>query len=248
MARASSRPPSATRARGAASELGCLLHDLAAARARGGWRAAGRELRSWVYERVFRHGRLVVMEQDLEWVPEIPPPPGVQIRRLEPATAAGDWRALAELTGARGLRRFRNALDRGRVCLVAWRDDHAIGYAWLADRVEADVETFPVPLPPGVAYAGTLFVRVDERRRGVGSALVSARLREARARGHRRAWRVADPANQAALRTIEGGSGGRNRVVGTLLYAKLLGLAVGHFRPAWTATGATSPRASSIPP
>jgi GNAT superfamily N-acetyltransferase len=223
-----------------------LARDVANARARAGWRAAARELRGFVRDRLFRHGRLVVMEQELDRVPLIAPPSGVAIRRLEPASPTAEWTGLEGLVGARTTLRFREALGRGRVCLLAWRGSRAIGYAWLAERVEADLESFPVPLPPGTAYAGAVFVQPAERGVGIGAALMSARLLEARDRGYAKAWRVADPDNRAGLRTIERSAGGGNRVVGTLLYFKLLGLSVGRFRPAATRSGEAAPRARLV--
>jgi GNAT superfamily N-acetyltransferase len=225
------------RATGWRAEATGLGRDLAGARDRGDWRAAAREIQEFLYDRVFRHGRLVVMEQDLDRVPAIPAPPGVEIRPLVLTSPAGEWSAVETLAGVRRALRFRKALARGRVCLVAWRNARAIGYAWLAERVDADLESFPVPLPRGAVYAAALFVAPPERGAGVGAALVSARLLEGRKRGYRSAWRVADPRNHAGLRTIERSSGGGNRVVGTLRYAKLLGRSVGRFHPAATGEG-----------
>jgi GNAT superfamily N-acetyltransferase len=80
-----------------------------------------------------------------------------------------------------------------------------------------------------------------ERGRGVGSALVSARLSAARERGHRRAWRVIAPENRPSLRTIEKSSGGAARVVGSLTYVTFFGRMRLRYEPGSSPAGCMPP-------
>jgi GNAT superfamily N-acetyltransferase len=84
--------------------------------------------------------------------------------------------------------------------LVAWRDRIPIGYMWYTDRVEPDIEVFDLPLPPGAVYGFGMYVVPQERRQGIGGALIAERGRHAKARGFTHAWRMVRDDNVAARR------------------------------------------------
>jgi ribosomal protein S18 acetylase RimI-like enzyme len=167
--------------------------------------------------RVVRTGRMIVFAQPLEGVAELPLPSGITIGPL----TEGDWLALESLVTAREMDRFRTLVARGRICLVAWRGSHPIGYAWVAETIGPDVTLCQFPLPSHAAYLWDLYVLPTERCNGIGSALATARLRAARERGYREGWRMIAPSNQASLRTLEK-SGKGTRVVGRLWFCKIL--------------------------
>jgi GNAT superfamily N-acetyltransferase len=167
--------------------------------------------------RVVRTGRMIVFAQQLEAVAELPLPPGITIRPLSEA----DWPALGSLVTGREMERFRTLVACGRICVVAWRGSRPIGYAWVAETIGPDVTLCEFPLPSYAAYLWDLYVLPTERCNGIGSALATARLRAARARGYREGWRMIAPTNQASLRTLEK-SGSGVRVVGRLWFCKIL--------------------------
>ncbi len=202
----------------------------AAARAawkREGARGAWRETRWRTLDRVFERGRMLVVEQDLEDAPEVPMPEGLRIDVLRPT----DLPALAAITSRPTLERLGRALARGRIGLVAWRAERPVGWAWISDRAEPDLETYPLPLPAGTAYMWDLFVVPEERSRGAGSALAAARVRHARERGFRRAWRALDLGYPASLSTLAKTAGGEIRAVGELRSLKVLRRVRASFRP-----------------
>lgn len=212
--------------------------------ARAAWRREGPSgvwgaLRVRTLDRVFAVGRLLVIENDLRDGPEVPVPHGVTVGPF-----AGDWEALAGLAGQRGRERFRRASARGRVCFVAWRGPHPIGYTWFAEELDPEFDPTGIALPPGTAYGTDLYVAPAERNAGVGSALLSARLRHARERGFARAWRMVAPSNRPSLRTVEKACGPTLRVVCELRTLRVLGWRRVRVRPA----PATHPRAQTGTP
>jgi GNAT superfamily N-acetyltransferase len=193
---------------------------------RGGWRDAWQTVAERTIDRVFRRGRFLVIVQDLDTVRDAPPPPDVAIRLL----AESDWPALASLVPQRDLDRFRLFVDAGHACFIAWRGDQPIGYTWCARRLEPNVSILPVPLPPHAAYLWDVYVPVSERRSGVGSALITARLRLAREWGFREGWRIVAPTNRPSLRTVDK-TGGNSRVIGEITFVKLLSRLRARYRP-----------------
>jgi GNAT superfamily N-acetyltransferase len=197
-----------------------------------GWREAGlrgiwSELRNLTLDRLYRTIRLVALEQKLDRARDIPPPADVEIRML----AATDLPGLRDIIRPRALRRFERRLaTTGRRCFAAYRDGRVIGYTWSSDLVEPDLETFPLPLPSDAVYCCDLYVVPRERNKGLGSALVSARMADARARGFRRCWRVVERSNRASLRTVEK-TGGDARVVGEASFQKTLGRTRARYTP-----------------
>lgn len=177
--------------------------------------------------RLARWSRSLVIEQDLSLGRDLPPPAGVAIEPFDGVR----WERLAPLATGRELDLMAATLARGRTCLVAWRSDRPVGYTWCSDRMEPDIEVYPLPLPADAAYLWDLYVPPAERSSGIGTALASARLRWAHARGLRRAWRVIRPSNAPSLRTVDKTSGGRARVLGEVRYVKLLDRSFATYRP-----------------
>ncbi|HEU4699175.1 MAG TPA: GNAT family N-acetyltransferase [Gemmatimonadales bacterium] len=182
-----------------------------------GWSGVRAELAERTLHRLWRSGHLLLIAQELTAAARTPVPAGVEIREL----AEEDWDALASILTRRALRQCRAAHAAGRVCLVAWRGPRPIGYTWLSAQVDASIEPTVPPLPPGAAYLWNLWVLPAERSGGVGSALVSARLDAALARGFREGWRMVSPRNTPSLRTVAKTAGTGTRVVGELRYRKL---------------------------
>ena len=198
-----------------------------ASRARG-WAGALGELRAAVQFRIFRHGEVLVIEQDLERVGSPEPPEGVEIRICNSEV---DWAALTSIANRRTRDRFRRASARGRICLAAWRGERPVGYTWLSARMDPDLETFPLPLPDDGLYGWDLYVDPAERRFGIGSALTSARLSHAKALGHRVGWRAIDIDNRGSVGTVRNTAGDGVRIVGRFRYVKIFGWIRGRMLP-----------------
>jgi GNAT superfamily N-acetyltransferase len=216
------------------NRLGKYLFDLRTLPrdARLGWRLEGwagvwSEIRERTVFRAYRSGRFLVIEQSLASFRAVPPPPGV---RVAPVTEEA-WPRLGEIVGDRKLVRYRSHASRGRVCLVAWRGDRPIGYTWISDRMEADVEVYPLPLPATAAYLWDLYVIPAERRNGIGSALVTARLEYALEQGFHLGWRMISPRNKASLKTLAKTAGEGTRILGEVLYRKWLSRSRVEYRP-----------------
>ena len=234
--RSGRRPKANSLKRKLASRIGdfaravrAFVVDLRRAGKEQGLSGAWSEFREWIIYPVFRHGRVVVMEQDLDTLRNDPPPAGVEIRRF----SGPDWSALGEIANERTRARFRRAAARGRICFVAWRGEHPIGYVWMSERTEPDLELYPLPLPPDAVYGWDVFVIPAERGRRIGPALVSARMQYAREQGFRSSWRVIAPDNTASFRAVQKTSREDIRVLGELWYVRVLGqvYAQGRLRP-----------------
>jgi GNAT superfamily N-acetyltransferase len=185
----------------------------------GGGVAAAREaFLHRTLHRLYRRRKFLVLEHPLLDGGESLLVEGVEIRALEDR----DWESLEKAVTTRSVERFRRRLARGRTCLVAWRGGRPIGYSWISERIEPEIEELAIALPNEVVYCWDLYVIHDERSSGVGSALANARLEHARQLGFRRAWRIVSPANAPAIRTSEKWSPGV-RVIGDVTVVKLLG-------------------------
>lgn len=200
---------------------------------RGLWKAVA--VRS--VHRLLRAGRLIVFAHTLDGAFEPSLPRGIRIG----LATEQDWPALAALAGQRELSRFRSLLAKGRRCLIAWREETPVGYAWLADGVGPDVVMWPLPLefPTSAAYLWNLYVVPAERSNGIGSALASARLRLAQAEGFREGWRMVAPSNEPSLRTVRKSASG-TRVVGEIRFLQLFSRTYARFTPHSTSTAVTS--------
>jgi ribosomal protein S18 acetylase RimI-like enzyme len=178
--------------------------------------------------RLVRVGHLIVFAHSVDGVVEPSLPPGIRIA----LASDQDWSALAAVAGEREVSRFRTLLARGRRCLIAWRDQTPVGYAWLADQIGPDVVVWPLPLefPASAAYLWNLYVLPTERSNGIGSALARARLRLAKEKGFREGWRMVSPSNEPSLRTVRKSASG-TRVVGEIRFVQLLGRSYARFIP-----------------
>lgn len=203
-----------------------LPNDLRVMYRRGGWPDVRQALAERTVHRVFHRGRFLVIVQDLDAMRDTLPPPGVSIRLL----SEHDWPALATLVPQRDLDRFHWLVAAGHTCLVAWRGDRPVGYTWCARRLGPGVTILPVPLPPHAVYLWDVYVPVAERSTGIGSALVTARLRLARDWGFREGWRIVAPSNRASLRTADK-TGGNHRVIGEVSFVKVLARMHTRYRP-----------------
>lgn len=217
-----------------ARDLRTFPADAALAWGQGGFGGLWEQFAERTVHRVFRCNRYVVIAQSLDDIKAVPPPPGVII---EAFACSDDWTALSGIATQRERASFRRMAERGRVCLVAWRGDRAIGYTWHSDHTDPEIESLPIALPPGAAYLSTLFVDPSERNSGVGSALVSARLRFARDRGFREGWRMIAPGNRASFRTVDKTGGRQTRIVGEVLSVKIFRRVYARFRPRHTPGG-----------
>jgi len=193
------------------------------AEARRAYRVGGMsELREVVADRsvhlLFRRDRMVVIAQRLDAIREVAVPSGVTITVAQPS----DWDLMSGMSSTRDIELFRNRQIEGRTCLIAWRDGRPIGYTWFSERMGPDVTACTIPLPSHAAYLYDLYVTPSERGTGVGSALVTARLKAARERGFTEGWRMISVGNGASLRTAEKTASAGTRVVGELTYVKVL--------------------------
>ncbi len=158
------------------------------AEARRAYRVGGMsELRQVVADRsvhlLFRRDHMVIIADPLDAFREVAIPSGVTITVAKPS----DWDLMSGIASARDIELFRNRQLQGRTGLVAWRDGRPIGYTWVSERMGPDVTACVIPLPSHAAYFYDLYVSPSERGTGVGSALVTARLKlGAGARIHRR--------------------------------------------------------------
>jgi GNAT superfamily N-acetyltransferase len=172
--------------------------DAANAWRREGLRGIGTELAYRSLYRIVRWSRSFVIAQDVASSRDVPPPRGIDISRF----AGPDWDLLHPIASDRERHAFEDISARGRTCLVAWRGERPVGYTWCSERIELEVESYPLPLPPDAVYLWGLYVPSAERSGGIGTALASARLRWARERGYRRAWRVIATRNVPSFRTV----------------------------------------------
>jgi len=199
-----------------AFDLRTLPGDAMLAWRNEGWSGVWDQIRIRSVRRVFRRIRLYVIEQALDSFREVDEPAGITISRFD----GPDWSRLDSILGRRRLRRCQTLAARGRICLVAWRGDRPVGYTWISEQVEPDLEAFPIPLPHDAAYLWDLYVLPYERGHHIGSALTSARLAHVRRLGYRFGWRMVEITNRASLRTVARTVGPGSHVAGQLTWIK----------------------------
>jgi L-amino acid N-acyltransferase YncA len=107
--------------------------------------------------------------------------------RFEPKRAAQGLPPL----GAERVERWLNQVLPQGIHLVALRDGQLLGHALVV----------PMEQPGASEYA--VFVRQDQRGRGMGTELNRIAIEVARAAGIRRLWLSVEPHNRAALRSYE---------------------------------------------
>ncbi len=186
-----------------------------------GWQTAGlagvkTQFTARTLHRAFLKLHYLVIEQDLSAVRRLRPPEGVVIEQSD-----GERRRLDPILTSHNRESFDARIAAGRTCLFAHRGGRPLGYTWISDRVDPEIELLPLALPGDAAYLWALFVTRSERGRGIGSALTSARLAAAKALGFRLGWRAVSPANRPSMRTVE--KTGADRIVGEVKITKILG-------------------------
>jgi GNAT superfamily N-acetyltransferase len=217
--------PDVASGRGASRRLLSYIHDLATLPADlalafrvEGWPGVSSEIADRSIKRVYRKKIVfLIIEQDLALIRCARPPAGVELRDL----VDGEVALLAPIVSRRKLATYDRRLRAGRFCIAAFRNDQPIGYTWWTEEIDRSIEFYPIHLPADATYGWDLFVVPAERSNGIGSSLVVARLKAARARGFARSWRLTATTNAASLRTQEKTSVGGGRVLGRLEHEKV---------------------------
>ena len=168
------------------------------------------------YGRIYRGGKLLVIEQDLEAVHTVGLPADVEIELFD-----GDVSRLSSILPTATQEAFNARFAAGRSCLFASRGSSVVGYTWLSPEIDSDIEFLPLALPDDAIYLWDLFVPRSERGGGIGSALTGARLALAKQWGFRFGWRAVSPENRPSMRTVE--KTGGSQVLGELSWYQLLG-------------------------
>lgn len=192
-----------------------------------GWRGAVLEIKDRTLHRVYRRGRFLLFEQELESLRLPPIPSGVTIREL----TLDDLPEMRGVLTQRKLAKSRELFERGRICLGAWLHGALCGYTWISTRMEADAEFYTLDLPADAVYMWDLFVLPAVRGAGIGSALVGARLEHARALGYKKAWRMVSPSNRPSMRTFHKSAQGGFTLIGEMRSIKILSRAYTRLRP-----------------
>jgi hypothetical protein len=198
------------------SALSSLGRDVLRAWRLGRWLSVLEELRLSTLARLGGYGRRFVVEADLTRLAEVASPDQVEVRLF----LEKDWALLGDLGRERLAPGFDCAADAGRVCLVAWRQRRAVGYAWFSPKVEGEHEHYDLPLPADAMYISQLHVVPDEQPREVAAALLGAGLRLWRDRGFRRTWVILHPNNLGSVCPVA--SLAPSRVLGTVARLKVL--------------------------
>jgi GNAT superfamily N-acetyltransferase len=190
-----------------------------------GWQGLWQAVAARTLRKVLHRDRMILFAQALDDLPDVRQPDGVSVGRLLPR----ELPMLAYLVSRRDLDRFHSWLAAGHIGVVAWREGRAVGYAWMAERLDEHVTRCPIPLPEAAVYLWDSYVLPAERGRGIGLALVAERLSIAQSLGHSEAWRMIAPRNVASLRTLR--AGGPVQVVGEIRFVQVLGLLRARFDP-----------------
>jgi GNAT superfamily N-acetyltransferase len=182
---------------------------------------------------VFHVRRYDVLELDLGWVREAAAPEGVEIR----AFGEADWAALDAACGRRTRTWLRRWVPRGLRGFVAMRAGRLVGHGWYGRGAVPQPHLYPGPLPADAIVLPWVWVAPAERGRGVASALLAARVAEARAAGCRRAWIAIRRGNEGPLRELARACGGLTpRRLGALTLLRVLGVRRRGWRPAGTSS------------
>jgi ribosomal protein S18 acetylase RimI-like enzyme len=210
--------------------------------ARAAWRHRGasgvwRELRVRTLDRIIQWGHAVLLEHALLDTPRLPLPDGVRITPF----AGPDWTRFLELTSPARIAGFRQRIARGRECLVAWRGERPVAFMWISTRMDRDMETYPLPLPPDVTYHWDLHVASSERGNGIGTALAFEPLHHSCGKVFRAGWRLIDFDNFASQRGAQKTAGPSTRVIGEVRYVRIFGWSWCGFTP-----GEKSPRTGNL--
>ena len=183
-----------------------------------GGRGLWRTLADRTLVRVIRHGRLVVIAQELGRTTPVAAPAGTVVTPFD-----GPLDRLAPIVDRRRRDLFAQWTSEGARALVAWQDDVPVGYTWILPKMVPFLSALGLTLPAGAAYLCDLYVPPRHRSAGIGSALVSARLALAHDLGYREGWRAVAPANAPSLRTVDKTAGSGTRILGEVRFVALFG-------------------------
>ncbi|MEP7086845.1 MAG: GNAT family N-acetyltransferase [Gemmatimonadota bacterium] len=208
-----------------------------------GGRGAWREVRLRTLDRISRGGLALLFEHVVADVPRLPLPEGVRIAPF----AGPDWSPFLALSSERRIEKFKARIERGRECLVAWRGERPVGFTWVSTRMDADIETYALPLPADASYHWDLYVTSEERGSGVGTALAWERLHHSREKCYRVSWRLIDIDNLASQRGAQKTASASTRVVGELRYRNLFGRSWYCFSPGVVSPETAQARAALMP-
>ncbi|MBA2683409.1 MAG: GNAT family N-acetyltransferase [Gemmatimonadaceae bacterium] len=218
-------------------------HDARLAWRHSGARGAWREMRLRTLDRISRGGLALLFEHVVADVPRLPLPEGVRIAPF----AGPDWSLFLALTSEKRIEKFKARIARGRECLVAWRGERPVGFTWVSTRMDADIETYALPLPADACYHWDLYVTSEERGSGVGTALAWERLHHSREKFYRISWRLIDIDNLASQRGAQKTASASTRVVGELRYRNLFGRSWYRFSPGVVSPETAQARAALMP-
>jgi GNAT superfamily N-acetyltransferase len=208
----------------------------------GGARSAWRELRTRTLDRVSQAGIALLLEHVVAHVPELPLPEGVSITPF----AGPDWSQFRTFVSEKRIAGFRKRIARGRECLVAWQGERPLALTWISTRMDADMESYALPLPPDASYHWDLFVSSEARGTGVGTALAFARLHHARDKSYRIGWRLIDIDNLGSLRGAQKTASASTRVLGELRYRNIFGRSWYRFSPGLVSPESAKARAALV--
>jgi GNAT superfamily N-acetyltransferase len=154
-------------------------------------------------------------------------PGGVRI-----APFRGPWTRLDAVPGPVPSARLAEWSLDGMTCLLAERGAAPVGHVWVDPGVRRARHSAAPDLPSDAVLVRNLYVLATERGRGVGGALVAAALRHAAARGFRRARYTVRRDNQPSRLAFERAAGHPPRLLGDLVYLRIVDRVRRSFVPA----------------
>jgi len=189
---------------------------------RGFWRERVHWYRLWIFER-----------RSTPVADPLPAPSDVSLRRLD-RHQRRDW--VTQRTADRDWPQYRVALENDHELILAERGGEVLGWAWIGyGRVFLAPLGRAIRLSDGTGYLYDAYVRPAERGRGIGRALVAARVARAEARGTVRLLSHVRIGNAVSRRALEheGFS-----IIGETVFMRALALCL------WTREPLPAPRAA----
>jgi GNAT superfamily N-acetyltransferase len=160
----------------------------------GPWLAAF--LRSFLYNRI----DWIVYTRSLEGHL-----PSIEVRLLVTYLVAGadDFARLRELVLPSEFARLGKRLAHGRICALALYQGRVVGYLWITDEVNFEIDNLQLRLGPGDVYFDDAYTVPAYRNQGVYTALHLQGLRDMQGRGFQRAVSIVDVGNLPSRRVHE---------------------------------------------
>ena len=130
------------------------------------------------------------------------PVPGLVIHQIK---SLEDIACLRSVADSADMARFHKLFNARSIGLVASERGQAVGYCWISQKVNPDVNRLQaaIQLRPGDAYVHDLFTTPTHRGKGIGKALASYQLQFMRERGYHRAIEGISKDNTPALKINE---------------------------------------------